>query len=388
MLGRLIPKSSDIWVFGAWEGKKYSDNSRYIFEYVLTNCPEIRAFWISDDDACFESLFNDTLPVLRKFSLKGIYYCLRANLVICSNGLSDVNEFCAAGSRKIMLWHGIPMKKIESDIISISHSRAVDFQRLFSRLLFKNRYLFPYLYPSWDLVLSTSVIIQDRMSSAFQVLHENVPILGYPRNDVLLSGNYVAINELISPCPRDAKFILYAPTFRETLTDNDALFNDFPLNKFCAFLENNNCYLFIKLHPILRNSDHQISHMDSKYIVFLDSAIYEDLNSILPNFDLMLTDYSGAYFDFLLLDRPMIFTPFDLESYEKVERGLYENYLDSVPGPICRNWDEVISALNDFFSGVDNYTEQRHFCKLRYHDHIDADSSKRVVKYLVSYDLN
>ena len=35
--------ADDVWVFGAWGGRAYADNSRYLFEWVRANHPEIRA---------------------------------------------------------------------------------------------------------------------------------------------------------------------------------------------------------------------------------------------------------------------------------------------------------------------------------------------------------
>ncbi len=40
-----------------------------------------------------------------------------------------------------------------------------------------------------------------------------------------------------------------------------------------------------------------------------------DAYPLLSLCDALLTDYSSIYFDFLLLDRPMIFYPYDFEDY-------------------------------------------------------------------------
>lgn len=44
-----------------------------------------------------------------------------------------------------------------------------------------------------------------------------------------------------------------------------------------------------------------------------------DLYEILPHTDLLITDYSSVYFDYLLLDKPIVFTPTDLGEYSKNE---------------------------------------------------------------------
>ena len=45
----IIPKSPNVWVFGAWAGKRYSDNPRYLFEYIARAQPQIRPIWLAKD---------------------------------------------------------------------------------------------------------------------------------------------------------------------------------------------------------------------------------------------------------------------------------------------------------------------------------------------------
>ena len=43
-------RNKRIWVFGCWEGKRYDDNSRYLYEYIYNNNSNIRCIWISRDN--------------------------------------------------------------------------------------------------------------------------------------------------------------------------------------------------------------------------------------------------------------------------------------------------------------------------------------------------
>lgn len=384
LISYFFPKSSNIWIFGSWEGKKYSDNSKYIFEHILCNEKQIKAFWMTNDQRCFDDLNNMKLPVLKKFSLKGIYISMRASLVICSNGLTDVNEFCSIGAKKVMLWHGIPVKKIEKDSLNYDTGNLKGLIAKVLKFFFKNKKVFPYIEPNWDMVLSTSELIQDRMSSAFNIDKQKVPILGYPRNDILFKQNYQKIKGFNKINSYDKSYFLYAPTFRSSLKDNNDLFKDFPVKDFNNILKKNNCYFFIKLHPILNTSSEALNKILGSNILLLENETYPDLNLILPNFDLILCDYSGAYIDYLLLNRPIVFTPFDLDNYHNFERGLYEDYKKNVPGPICMNWDEVLSQLQSFLNNVDNYRDVRELSKNKYHKFDDSNSCIRLANYLLN----
>ena len=49
-----------------------------------------------------------------------------------------------------------------------------------------------------------------------------------------------------------------------------------------------------------------------------------DVNSFLPFVDVLITDYSALYHDFLLLDRPILFVPYDYEEFEQQNGFLYD----------------------------------------------------------------
>ena len=67
------------------------------------------------------------------------------------------------------------------------------------------------------------------------------------------------------------------------------------LNEMDIFLKENNCNLIIRPHPLL--SDVRI---DSERIECISVDDEPDLSKIFDNADLLVTDYSSAYFDWLL----------------------------------------------------------------------------------------
>ena len=55
-----MPTSSNIWIFGAWFGEKYADNSKYLFEYVNQSHSEIRPIWFSTNKNVIKFLNQKT----------------------------------------------------------------------------------------------------------------------------------------------------------------------------------------------------------------------------------------------------------------------------------------------------------------------------------------
>ena len=52
-----FPKDKNIWIFGAWHGYRYSDNSRYFYEYLKEiDYKKVRLIWITKNKALLKFL--------------------------------------------------------------------------------------------------------------------------------------------------------------------------------------------------------------------------------------------------------------------------------------------------------------------------------------------
>jgi CDP-glycerol glycerophosphotransferase len=78
--------------------------------------------------------------------------------------------------------------------------------------------------------------------------------------------------------------------------------------------------------------------------LYLKGTEYDDLYEFLGNIDILITDYSSVYFDFLLTNKPVILTPFDLEEYIKIN-GIYFDYNAYMNGIKAYNWDDFIEIV-------------------------------------------
>jgi CDP-glycerol glycerophosphotransferase len=87
-------------------------------------------------------------------------------------------------------------------------------------------------------------------------------------------------------------------------------------------------------------------------------------------------------FDYANTGRPMLFYTYDLDAYADEIRGFYVDFVETVPGPLLQNTDELAGALGDL-EGVQASYAQRYrdfttkFCELD-----DGRASARVVDRL------
>ena len=114
-------------------------------------------------------------------------------------------------------------------------------------------------------------------------------------------------------------------------------------------------------------------------IIFLNQNINNDINRILNHIDVLITDYSSVFYDFLILNRLILFTPFDIDEYSKIDRELYDNYIDSVPGPICNDWNDVMLNLKKYYKNIDGYNNRRQEVFKEFFNFSDNYNSKRII---------
>lgn len=340
-------RDDKLMIFGAWFGKKYDDNPRYLFEYVVHNCPEIKAVWITGDTKIYDRLKEQNLPVCMCDSQESKELARRAKYVFTATGRIDVGEEnlqYLGGAHYINLWHGIPLKKIMYDDEYSAISKR-DFKFYLRDALEKlpNRHYY---------VVSTSDVISDIYESAFRVKRSQILQLGQPRNDIFFSDHE---NMYVSRF-QGKNIVLYMPTHRNegaTAMDVSKLFDLERLNTLCK--ENNTVFL-IKKHFYHAGEANVTEPYDS---IFDITNEVTETQTLLDAASVLITDYSSCYIDYLLLDRPMIFYNFDAESYEKNDRQLYFNYDDVTPGKKCATYQELESNLVELFGGQDCCVRER-----------------------------
>ncbi len=368
----LFKTDKNIWLFGAWFGDKYSDNSKYLFEYLLKlKDDNIKVYWITKNKAIFKELKNKNIPVLYMYSVNGIMYTLKAGVIIMSTSYHDINKHFLINRKnklRIQLWHGVGNKRI-----------GFNTKEEFSGLKFfdlKTK-IFPFFNNyDYDIVISTSDLTKKRFSTSFNIPLEKVPITGYPRNDIFFNKNPNLNNEFN---------ILYAPTHRKQGKDNNV--NYIPsvdilkkINKICKELK---CNFLIKLHFYDENKIEKINLSNIKLI----KGNNLDMQEILLKSNILITDYSSVYFDYLLLDKPVIFSTFDLEKYEKEDQGLHEPMEKIAAGPLCKNWNEVLESIEKFKKDSTLYAKERKIVKDRFHKYQDNKSCKRVYNEIIKLGL-
>ena len=173
----------------------------------------------------------------------------------------------------------------------------------------------------------------------------------------------------------DKKIILYAPTFRDEEKFNN-VFDFLDLEKFNEKL-GDDYILALRLHPKIKDYYRGDISSKGKYV---DVSDWDSEQELMLISDMLITDYSSIMIEYCVLNRPIIFFTYDLDSYLASERGFYYDFKDTVPGPIVYSCDELIDVIenDDFDNGRISKFVRTQF------DVIDGKSSERIVDFLLN----
>ncbi len=357
----------------------YTDNTRVFYEYLLEQkkIEEYQFIWFVNDKKYFKkgktertkfiNIWNSKNKITIFGWIKYIYFTKKAMYIIHTNrSMIRVNP----KTKIIYLTHGCPTKNVKN-----------------SRLLNHDV----------DYVIVGSDYDLKSYAEHYNCDEDKIIALGLTRNDLFFRevsesrNTFFKVNNL-----ENNKIITWLPTFRKAKNGNriDSFFN-FPLGipiiyskkdleKLNSFLKANNLVIFLKPHPIqdlMTLYNYELSNFK-----IIDEKFLEENNLLLNNLlmfsDSLITDYSSVFNDYLLTNRPIIFTTDDYLEYKQTKGFMIDNYIEQVPGIKIDNIDELYFALNDFLNKVDNYEEKRlDYCK-RVNKYRDGNSCLRLMEFL------
>lgn len=239
----------------------------------------------------------------------------------------------------------------------------------------------------YSMVLFTSEVAIRLEMPSMSLLHEQYLDFGLCRNDNLLNDDdYNEVREhILSSLPYKAnKIIVYVPTHRDyeqDITDVSRSLFGYSLdwNELDSFLRSEGIVIICKVHPKQNRAAFSKELPES---VKIHQANHEyGLTELMKISDCMIADYSTGYFDYLLLDKPVIFNFYDVERYNR-ERGFTYNPVESiVAGDIVKTPEQFYSALREIDNNYARWREKRSFVRDLFFKYQDANCCNRVYDY-------
>lgn len=395
MIARLIFRdepSPQHWVFSSVHNQTFNYNSRYLFLYVKEHCPQIHPYYIVNDDELRKKLSEQygAAYFIETKTWKGIWKVLSCKVWFTSTA----PPLYGTGFRRkyiiVNLWHGVPLKTIGMMQKNLS--------------LFTRKYYKYFFADNYEAVLTTSRKMIPIMSKSFLVEPERIRVWGQPRNDVLFRDKSES-SMVFSLWDRDnthgeennhgnhRKYrILYAPTFRDHGETRLFPFSEFAvgnpsrnvyIEQMQQWLLQNNICIYIRMHLYDCTENEWIRDMDvpGSPIRLLNEDRVEDIMEVLNQFDLLITDYSSIYIDYLLTGNPIIFLPYDREEY-LADRGLNFPYDEVTPGPKPETLQELLNSVENLLYNTDDYAQQREELN-QYFNEIQSPCCEKICQHVM-----
>lgn len=376
LLSIFIKKDYNLWLFSELGGNMFSGNLWYFYKYIKINHKEIKTACFVNTEELREKVSNQNNVAFPVNTIGSLMTALKAGVCIFQQDMAnDLVNFSQKDTVKINLWHGGGIKKINYGKKKVENS-TINKQ---IRKMILNKLYGHVRHEENDFIAYKADIFKDIMIEAFN--NKNVFLTGNARDDLFfkkIDRNYILEKYQLQEI-KNKKIITYVPTFRDN-TKNDINYNIFENNtKILKMLNNQEVVILQKKHPgRLLKYPSQNKFKKNQNIYSLNKDI--DTQELFYITDIIITDYSGCYFDFLHTLRPIIFFPYDLKEYLVHDRELYFDYNDDLitPGPKVLNEDDLFLTIENFLKNPNLYLEERKKSLNHFQKYSDGYSSKRV----------
>ncbi|MFA0052393.1 CDP-glycerol glycerophosphotransferase family protein [Vibrio breoganii] len=350
-----IKKDSKLVVFSNRGGKEsWQGNNAFMFHYIISNEKEYKPYILTDKVSMIHE--NEVYYL----SLKGIVILLKSKVAYFHHGPLDYGIPLLNKKRlNINLNHGIHFKKVGYTLDN------------YKRMLFETKNVISYHVCSSDTdALAACAYYQTKLS--------NIRVTGAPKNDAFfrssceLPKGYQNELQALERCIGGREAILYAPTWREVNQTYE--FSNSELQSLRSWLKSNNSVMLFAIHPLI--PDYEIPQGDC----FIDAnAIVSDIQLALRLTDILITDYSTIWIDYLLTEKPIIGFWYDLEQYTK-DRGFIFDVRDTFPHEKIHEFNELIPKLEQCMAKEFDVAKHAYLRRF-FHKFEDGNNCKRIFQY-------
>ena len=362
---------TNIIIFGEWFGKKCCDNCLFFANYLAKRNTTFDLYWVANKE-CDVSRLDKSIKLIERGSEESERVIKNARYIFVNQGIVDIIPnpmYYPTNSILINLWHGVAWKKIGSDSIK-NHLKA-----LYSKRLYRN--------DGTDYYLSTSEEFSSRLKTAFAINDKKIIRAGYPRNSLFydvasmkrLRDSFITKHAL----ENNAIFVSYLPTFRdktESVFDIATILKD---KSFEDYLASNSVYLIRKDHFVTEQRDSFHNSIKTGRII-IDESI--SASETLAISDVLITDYSSCFFDYLVLNRPIIHFLYDYDYYKTSDRGLYYDINDVSCGRCCFSDEELKEEIRNYIANPGSDEDVRKKRKQLFMEYETPKTNEAILSFI------
>lgn len=383
-------RDSSVVLFGSWFGEKFSDNSRFLFQYLSEHKDEYgltHVVWVARKQSVVDIVRKLGYEAYLMESEESNHYHKLAKYHFISNACSgaynyppDIMTEYSSGAVKINLWHGllgfknVNCTSLDSLKFKKEHKFLFGIRRALHKLAIYRK--LAEAPGGWGdcFFLSSTTTTTKQFMDWFCLPANNFIEAGSPRNSYMPKLTSEE-KDVIAYIKRFKKVIFYLPTFRmgESSFDFSKAGNGLR-----GYLKDND-YLWVeKAHSA---SYQKPAEFNDNNILNLSHEF--DVNILIPYVDMVVSDYSSAIGDAMFFYKPVVFYVPDFDEYRTGERGFVENFEELMCGPICRTIDELRDSIDGLLKN--NFTPDSHYLDVRYRYYGPDKTMDEIWRALLEY---
>ncbi len=368
----LLPIEEKTVLFDAFSGLGVLDSPRAIFKRMLEReeFKEFKFVWAVNNKKLSEKNLKEfaSLKNVRFVNRNGDSYEKYLHIskyIVCN---SSVPKTFAKRPEQVYLntWHGVPLK-------------VMGYERPGQRVASTQRIMQNFL--NSDYILGANTFTAERMFKKAYMLdgiYEGKLISSaLPRTDNIYNVWREEAREKLANAgfKTDKKIIVYAPTWKGALYN--ALKYDLSelkdaVKELKSKINTDEYEVYLRVHYFIYRAIMMDEEMRKICIPFT-----VDTDELLPAVDVLISDYSSIFFDFLGTGRPILFYVPDLADYSE-NRGVYFP-MEDMPGPVSETIDGVAESINNLEAKVAEYSEKYNKMRAWCCEWEDGKAADRVI---------
>ncbi|MED4224281.1 CDP-glycerol glycerophosphotransferase family protein [Neobacillus cucumis] len=359
----------DIWLGFEKFADSAQDNGFYFFQYCYQQGKHKNFYYvIKKDSPDYDNLITMSDKVIHYMSFKYMIYLFAAKLLISSESKGHVYDIrvqkgllkkALDRKRQVFLQHGVIALKRVDQVFKKSSKGAV------------------------DLFVVSSEHEKEIIKQNFGYREEEVIITGLSRWDVLTDQSQ----------GKSTSTILLMPTWRSWMDDlpeekfiqseyyrqYESLLNSQDLDQ---LLEQYDIHLSFFIHPKFKAYIDQFTSENPRVKIYQFGDI--QLNELLMQSSLLITDYSSVSWDMYYQKKPIIFYQFDLDDYLKYQ-GSYIDMEKDLFGDRTSTVDGLISLIKKYANRQYKEEDTYAFMRKKYLTYTDKQNSSRIYQEILNH---
>lgn len=351
-------RHKDIWLIGE-RIDKAQDTGYHLFKYIRKNYPDLNVYYVIKKDSPELENIKHLGNVLYFKSKEHIKMTLAATRIVGSHHpdylypLRSESFKKKVKGKKVFIQHGIMGTK---NMVANYGKYTSGFET--------------------DLFLVSSDREKELVVNDLEYKAEDVAVTGLSRFDALFKKDVEKKRQL-----------LIMPTWREWLVREDLFLESEYFERYKSLINSD------KLHHLAEKHQFEIvvclhTNMQKYSAHFKDAPVRiisqgeADVQPLMKESMMMITDYSSVGFDFSFLNRPVVYYQFDRNRFFG-RRGSHLDIENDLPGEIVYTHDDLIQLVESYtmqdFAMKEEYKEKASLF-LKYKDQSSAERVFQAIK--------